>query len=171
MHFLPHEIGSGPRCYARGVPYRKAPSAGTAVAPDRRRRIMLLQVMGGLVIGAALAGTGQYVLRQRARHQLEDPHHLEGSRWSGIMGGTYTFTLAIVSVRDGEVEGTMDWPGWGTTRVRGTVKGDVLELVDYAVVRGNVPLGDKKRLTISGTFLVGTDKNGAVPMHADRISP
>ena len=132
---------------------------------------MLAQVACGLVLGAALAGTGQYVLHQRALHQLEDPHHLEGSVWAGSMGGQYPFTLTIVSVRDGAVEGTMDWPGWGTTRVRGRITGDFLELVDYAVVSGNVPIGDKKRLTVSDSSLDGTDKDGSAPMHARRISP
>ncbi len=69
------------------------------------------------------------------------------------------------------VEGTMDWPGWGTTAVRGTLRGDVLELVDYQVLSGHVPLGDKKRLTVSDAFMEGTDKNGTAPMHASRISP
>jgi hypothetical protein len=65
----------------------------------------------------------------------------------------------------------MDWPGWGETRVRGRLTGDVLELVDYAVVSGKVPIGDKKRLTVSDSSLDGTDKNGSAPMHASRVSP
>lgn len=131
---------------------------------------MLVQVLGGLAVGAALAGTGQYVLQQRALHRLEDPLHLEGSKWTGSMGGTYPFTLRIDSLSDGNVEGTMDWPGWGTTRVRGTIRNDVLELVDYAVVSGNVPIGDKKRLVVRASTLDGTDKNGSAPMHATRVS-
>ncbi|MEA2746618.1 MAG: hypothetical protein QOI41_761 [Myxococcales bacterium] len=159
-----------PRCYARGVPYRKEPPVGTTLAPDRRRLIMLVQVLCGLAVGAALAGSGQYLVKQRAQHRLEDPLRLEGSTWTGSMGTTYPFTLRIDSVRDGAVEGTMVWPGWGTTRVQGTLRGEVLTLVDYAVVSGNVPIGDKKVLIVRGSSLDGTDKNGSVAMHATRKS-
>lgn len=86
------------------------------------------------------------------------------------MGETYPFTLRIGSVSEGQVEGTMDWPGWGTTHVRGTLRNDVLDLVDDAVLSGNVPIGDKKHLIVRPSTLDGTDKNGSVPMHATRVS-
>jgi hypothetical protein len=153
------------------MPYREGAPIDGSTAPDRRRRIILTQIAIGLVAGALLIATAQELVtcvRLRSARATEVEKNLAGSEWAGNSGG-YPFRMFIDSVHDGKVEGRMEWPRWGTTRVNGTIKGDELDLVDTKVLSGYVPIGDRKHIRVSGDTMSGTDKDGATSMTATRV--
>lgn len=97
------------------------------------------------------------------------PAGLQGSTWEGTVSG-YKFTLFFEKASGGVLEGYMDWSTGHRAAIRGTYKGDELEFVDHALLRGDAGsfnLGDAKKVrVIGGRSMLGTD--GGSQMTATR---
>jgi hypothetical protein len=126
--------------------------------------------------GGALAALpmarGEHVPEARVRTQLPI---LTGSSWRGHIdygrGVQYHFTLTIEDAHDGQFSGVMDW-GDVAANVDGTYEGDELVFYDRSLRRTNgapFNLNDRKDVRIIEDRMVGTDKNGRVPLLASRI--
>ncbi len=97
-------------------------------------------------------------------YKADPGYRLVPSVWNGSVSfeRAYPFTLVVERVApDGRFTGYMDWERDFRLAIEGKAEGNHLVFEDTKILRGgNVPIGDRKDVWISGTTMTGTDKNG-----------
>jgi hypothetical protein len=103
-------------------------------------------------------------------YKADAGYRLVPSVWKGSVTfeRAYPFTLVIERVEPGgRFTGFMDWEGDFRLAIEGTAAGNHLIFEDTKILRGgNVPIGDRKNVWISGTEMTGTDKDGRAKLVA-----
>jgi len=103
-------------------------------------------------------------------YKADPGYQLAPSVWKGNVSfeRAYPFTLVVERVEpDGRFTGYMDWERDSRLAIEGKAAGNHLVFEDTKILRGgNVPIGDRKDVWISGTTMTGTDKDGRARLAA-----